>query len=72
VPVNQLPSWLEEIGRIFPVYHVAAGGGRLIGSGSGDRAQGACRREEAAARGLATEHRRVRAVLTYLRAALRR
>jgi ABC-2 type transport system permease protein len=25
VPVDQLPGWLEEIGRIFPVYHLAAG-----------------------------------------------
>jgi ABC-2 type transport system permease protein len=25
VPVDQLPRWLEDIGRIFPVYHLAAG-----------------------------------------------
>jgi ABC-2 type transport system permease protein len=25
VPVDQLPGWLEEIGKIFPVYHLAAG-----------------------------------------------
>jgi ABC-2 type transport system permease protein len=25
VPVDQLPGWLAEIGRIFPLYHVAAG-----------------------------------------------
>ena len=25
VPLDQLPEWLADIGRIFPVYHVAAG-----------------------------------------------
>ena len=25
VPLDQLPDWLAEIGRVFPVYHVAAG-----------------------------------------------
>jgi len=25
VPVDQLPGWLAEVGRIFPLYHVAAG-----------------------------------------------
>ena len=25
VPVDQLPGWLQEIGRIFPVYHLTAG-----------------------------------------------
>ncbi len=25
VPVDQLPGWLAEIGRIFPLYHVATG-----------------------------------------------
>jgi ABC-2 type transport system permease protein len=25
VPVDQLPSWLEDIGKVFPVYHLAAG-----------------------------------------------
>ena len=25
VPVDQLPGWLAEIGRIFPLYHVAVG-----------------------------------------------
>jgi ABC-2 type transport system permease protein len=25
VPVDQLPGWLAEVGRIFPIYHVAAG-----------------------------------------------
>jgi ABC-2 type transport system permease protein len=25
VPVDQLPSWLAEVGRVFPLYHVAAG-----------------------------------------------
>jgi ABC-2 type transport system permease protein len=25
VPVDQLPGWLEEIGRIFPLFHLAEG-----------------------------------------------
>lgn len=25
IPIDQLPSWLQEIGRIFPLYHVAQG-----------------------------------------------
>jgi ABC-2 type transport system permease protein len=25
VPVDQLPGWLEDIGKFFPVYHLAAG-----------------------------------------------
>jgi len=25
VPVDQLPGWVQDIGRIFPVYHLAAG-----------------------------------------------
>ena len=25
VPVDQLPTWLEDIGKVFPVYHLAAG-----------------------------------------------
>ena len=25
VPVDQLPGWLAEVGRIFPLYHVAVG-----------------------------------------------
>lgn len=25
IPVDTLPSWLEEIGRIFPLYHLAQG-----------------------------------------------
>jgi ABC-2 type transport system permease protein len=35
VPVDQLPTWLEDIGRVFPVYHVAAGVQTALGS-SGD------------------------------------
>jgi ABC-2 type transport system permease protein len=25
VPVDQLPGWLAEVGRIFPLYHLAVG-----------------------------------------------
>lgn len=25
IPVSELPNWLEEVGRIFPLYHVAEG-----------------------------------------------
>ena len=25
VPVDQLPNWAEQIGKIFPLYHLAAG-----------------------------------------------
>ena len=32
VPVDQLPGWLEDIGRIFPVYHLAAGLQSALGS----------------------------------------
>ena len=35
VPVDQLPGWLAEIGRIFPLYHVATGVQTALGV-SGD------------------------------------
>jgi ABC-2 type transport system permease protein len=25
IPIDQLPNWLQEIGRIFPLYHLAQG-----------------------------------------------
>jgi ABC-2 type transport system permease protein len=25
IPIDTLPSWLQEVGRIFPLYHVAQG-----------------------------------------------
>jgi ABC-2 type transport system permease protein len=25
IPIDQLPGWLQEIGRIFPLYHLAQG-----------------------------------------------
>jgi ABC-2 type transport system permease protein len=25
IPIDQLPSWLQEIGRIFPLYHLTQG-----------------------------------------------
>jgi ABC-2 type transport system permease protein len=31
VPVDQLPGWLEEIGKIFPLYHLADGLQRALG-----------------------------------------
>jgi len=33
VPVDQLPGWLAEIGRVFPVYHLAAGLQTALGVG---------------------------------------
>jgi ABC-2 type transport system permease protein len=35
VPIDQLPSWLEEIGRVFPLFHLADGLQRALGLGSG-------------------------------------
>jgi ABC-2 type transport system permease protein len=32
VAVDQLPSWLEDVGRVLPVYHVAAGLQTALGS----------------------------------------
>lgn len=32
VPVDQLPGWLAEVGRIFPIYHVAAGVQTALGT----------------------------------------
>jgi ABC-2 type transport system permease protein len=37
VPVDQLPGWLEEIARIFPVYHLVTGLQTALGS-TGDTA----------------------------------
>jgi ABC-2 type transport system permease protein len=35
VPIDQLPSWLEEIGRVFPLFHLADGLQRALALGSG-------------------------------------
>jgi ABC-2 type transport system permease protein len=35
IPVEQLPSWLEDIGRVFPLYHLAEGMQRALAEGSG-------------------------------------
>ena len=35
VPVDQLPGWLAEIGRIFPLYHVATGVQTALGVSGG-------------------------------------
>jgi ABC-2 type transport system permease protein len=37
IPIDQLPGWLAEIGRIFPLYHVAVGFQTALG-GAGDTA----------------------------------
>jgi ABC-2 type transport system permease protein len=37
VPVDQLPGWLEHVGRVFPVSHLAAGLQTALGS-AGDEA----------------------------------
>jgi ABC-2 type transport system permease protein len=33
VPIDQLPSWLEQVARAFPVYHLAAGLQTALGGG---------------------------------------
>jgi ABC-2 type transport system permease protein len=36
IPIDQLPNWLQEIGRIFPLYHFAQGLQLTVGgTGSG-------------------------------------
>jgi ABC-2 type transport system permease protein len=35
IPVDQLPTWLEDIGRVFPLYHLAAGIQTALGTSSG-------------------------------------
>lgn len=35
IPVSTLPSWLEDIGRIFPLYHLADGLQRALVEGAG-------------------------------------
>jgi ABC-2 type transport system permease protein len=36
IPIDQLPSWLQEIGRIFPLYHLTQGLQLAVaGAGSG-------------------------------------
>jgi ABC-2 type transport system permease protein len=35
IPVDQLPSWLESVGRIFPLYHLADGLQTALVSGGG-------------------------------------
>jgi ABC-2 type transport system permease protein len=35
IPIDQLPSWLEDIGRVFPLYHLAAGMQTALGTSSG-------------------------------------
>jgi hypothetical protein len=32
VPIDQLPSWLAEIARVLPLYHLAAGLQTALGS----------------------------------------
>jgi ABC-2 type transport system permease protein len=33
VPIDQLPTWLADVARVFPVYHLAAGLQLSLGSG---------------------------------------
>ncbi len=35
IPVDQLPTWLEDFGRVFPLYHLAAGIQTALGTSSG-------------------------------------
>jgi ABC-2 type transport system permease protein len=35
IPVDQLPGWLEDIGKVFPLYHLAAGMQTALGTSSG-------------------------------------
>jgi ABC-2 type transport system permease protein len=35
IPVDQLPAWLEDFGRVFPLYHLAAGIQTALGTSSG-------------------------------------
>jgi len=35
IPVDQLPSWLEDFGKVFPLYHLAAGIQTSLGTSSG-------------------------------------
>lgn len=35
IPVEQLPHWLEDVGRFFPPYHLAIGLQRALGTGGG-------------------------------------
>jgi ABC-2 type transport system permease protein len=35
IPVSTLPSWLEDIGRVFPLYHLSDGLQRALAEGAG-------------------------------------
>jgi ABC-2 type transport system permease protein len=35
IPIDQLPNWLEDVGRVFPLYHLAAGMQTALGTSSG-------------------------------------
>jgi ABC-2 type transport system permease protein len=35
ISVDQLPNWLEAVGKVFPLYHVAEGLQRCLASGAG-------------------------------------
>ena len=32
IPIDQLPSWLEDVGRVFPLFHLAEGLQTTFGS----------------------------------------
>lgn len=35
IPIDQLPNWLEDVGRVFPLYHLSAGMQTALGTSSG-------------------------------------
>jgi ABC-2 type transport system permease protein len=35
IPIDQLPNWLQDVGRVFPLYHLAAGMQTALGTSSG-------------------------------------
>jgi ABC-2 type transport system permease protein len=35
IPVDQLPSWLETVGKVFPLYHLALGLQTTLAPGAG-------------------------------------
>jgi ABC-2 type transport system permease protein len=35
IPVSSLPHWLESVGRVFPLYHLAEGLQRAVATGAG-------------------------------------
>jgi ABC-2 type transport system permease protein len=40
IPVDTLPNWLEDVGRIFPLYHLADGLQTCLAGGGGTGLEG--------------------------------